>query len=446
MMMVGLPASGKSTWAEKWVKEHPEKRFILLGTNLVLEQMKVPGLLRKNNYGERFDRLMECATWIFNKLLTRAANTPRNYILDQTNVYKNARIRKLRSFANYHKTAVVVFPSPSELKSRAAKRFNEMGKEVPAEAVNEMTANFVLPLSKDMPDSKEPFDKVIFTELSRDDAQRNLDEMKRVLPRTNTGGVPSYGNSSNQNASSTYAVTAAPVDPRARSSTASFHPPIANSYGSYSGTVPGTAATYSTGVHTAGNTMQQQAQRFLSPTGNQHEIHSGYPSAPNQYRMPSSYPSNPNQYQFHGSYQSTPLPGYGQSTYGSHGNPGPYNPNPYNPEMHQCIQAPITTRDLYQAPGPAEAYGVPGYAAANLIGRPHQVPPPTLLPACSSQPVAQWVPNQGGSSSWSSDSYRPYGQQSDGYYPPYAAPAAPPTPWLAHSSAPNHMNQWRSQN
>lgn len=36
-------------------------------------------------------------------------------------------------------TAVVVFPSPSELKSRAAKRFGEMGKEVPAEAVNEMT-------------------------------------------------------------------------------------------------------------------------------------------------------------------------------------------------------------------------------------------------------------------------------------------------------------------
>ncbi|OEL13644.1 Heterogeneous nuclear ribonucleoprotein U-like protein 1 [Dichanthelium oligosanthes] len=442
MMMVGLPASGKSTWAEKWVKEHPEKRFILLGTNLALEQMKVPGLLRKNNYGERFDRLMECATWIFNKLLKRAANTPHNFIIDQTNVYKNARIRKLRPFANYRKTAVVVFPSPSELKSRAAKRFNEMGKEVPAEAINEMTANFVLPLSK--PDSKEPFDAVIFTELSRYEAQRNLDEMQQMLPRTRT---PSYGNTSNQIASSIYAVTAAPVDPRARSCMASFHPPMANSYGSYSGTVPGSAATFSTGVHTVGNTMQQQApssfQRFQSPTGNQHEIHSGYLSAPNQYQMPSSYPSNPNKYQFHGSYQSTPLPGYGQSTYGSHGNPSPYNPNPYNPEMSQCIQAPMTSRNLYQAPGSTEAYGVPGYAAANLIGRPHQVPPPTL-PAYSSQPVAQWVPNQDSSSSWSYGSYRPSGQQSDVHHLLNAASATPPTPWLPHSSAPNHMNQWRS--
>lgn len=41
IMMVGLPASGKSTWAENWVKNHPEKRYILLGTNLVLDQMKV---------------------------------------------------------------------------------------------------------------------------------------------------------------------------------------------------------------------------------------------------------------------------------------------------------------------------------------------------------------------------------------------------------------------
>lgn len=35
--------------------------------------------------------------------------------------------------------AVVMFPLPSELNSRAAKRFKEMGKDVPAEAVDQMT-------------------------------------------------------------------------------------------------------------------------------------------------------------------------------------------------------------------------------------------------------------------------------------------------------------------
>ncbi|XP_077243305.1 uncharacterized protein LOC143883870 [Tasmannia lanceolata] len=184
LMMVGLPASGKSTWAEKWVKEHPEKRYVLLGTNLALEQMKVPGLLRKQNYGERFDRLMDRATLIFNTLLARAAKTPRNYILDQTNVYKGARKRKIKPFVNYQKIAVVVFPTPDELKFRAEKRFKEMGKEVPADAVNEMLANYVLPMSKDMPGADEFFDEVIFPELNRGESQRHLDEMKRALGST----------------------------------------------------------------------------------------------------------------------------------------------------------------------------------------------------------------------------------------------------------------------
>ncbi|KAL4201931.1 hypothetical protein AMTRI_Chr02g218380 [Amborella trichopoda] len=181
LMMVGLPASGKTTWAEKWVKEHPEKRYVVLGTNLALDQMKVPGLLRKQNYGERFERLMDQATGIFNTVLARAAKTPRNYILDQTNVYKSARKRKLKAFMNYRKIAVVVFPTADELKFRADKRFKEMGKEVPADAVNDMLANYVLPMSNDMPGSDEFFDEVIFSELNRGDAQRILDEMKREV-------------------------------------------------------------------------------------------------------------------------------------------------------------------------------------------------------------------------------------------------------------------------
>ncbi|XP_021740442.1 heterogeneous nuclear ribonucleoprotein U-like protein 1 [Chenopodium quinoa] len=181
IMMVGLPASGKTTWAEKWVKEHPEKRYILLGTNLYLDQMKVPGLQRKSNYGERFDRLMDRASGILNTLLSRASKVTRNYIIDQTNVYMSARRRKLKPFANFHKIAVVVFPRQEELKLRDEKRFKDMGKEVPPEAVNEMLANLVLPMSKDMLHTEEYFDEVIFTELSRREAQKQLDEMKRAL-------------------------------------------------------------------------------------------------------------------------------------------------------------------------------------------------------------------------------------------------------------------------
>lgn len=65
--------------------------------------IQVPGLLRKKNYGERFDRLIDRANQMLKALLPRAAKTPHNYILDQTNVYRSARIRKLRPFSNFRK-------------------------------------------------------------------------------------------------------------------------------------------------------------------------------------------------------------------------------------------------------------------------------------------------------------------------------------------------------
>lgn len=87
-----------------------------------------------------------------------------------------------------YQIAVVVFPTPDELRFRAGKRFKEMGKDVPAEAVNEMignyhciskrkksllywfdffvnffnifSVNYVLPLTKNMHGSNELFDEV----------------------------------------------------------------------------------------------------------------------------------------------------------------------------------------------------------------------------------------------------------------------------------------------
>ena len=93
---------------------------MILGTNLALEQMKVPGLLRKHNYGERFDRLMDRATGIFNTLLDRANKTARNYILDQTNVYKSACKRKLRAFCGVSQYGSCYLPSSSRDQSKSS--------------------------------------------------------------------------------------------------------------------------------------------------------------------------------------------------------------------------------------------------------------------------------------------------------------------------------------
>ncbi|XP_019175255.1 PREDICTED: heterogeneous nuclear ribonucleoprotein U-like protein 1 [Ipomoea nil] len=178
IMMVGLPGSGKTTWAQKWAEDHPEKRYILLGENHAFHKMKVPSLLDKCNYDELFECWNGRAAKVFSALVSRASKLPRNFIVDHTNVHKGLRRHKLKPFANYHKVAVVVFPALEEFKSRVVKRYKELGREIPAGIINEALANFVLPMSKDMHGTDEHFDEVWFPELGRAESEKKLDEMK----------------------------------------------------------------------------------------------------------------------------------------------------------------------------------------------------------------------------------------------------------------------------
>lgn len=44
-MMVGLPASGKSTWVKNYIGEEKDKKYNVIGTNTIMERMKVPYIL-----------------------------------------------------------------------------------------------------------------------------------------------------------------------------------------------------------------------------------------------------------------------------------------------------------------------------------------------------------------------------------------------------------------
>lgn len=114
--MVGLPGSGKTTWASKHAEENPEKKYNILGTNAIMDKMKVwlvdmflvilasacmmsvkhqvfssyfqvMGLRRQRNYAGRWDVLIQQATQCLNRLIQIAARKRRNYILDQVLLY-----------------------------------------------------------------------------------------------------------------------------------------------------------------------------------------------------------------------------------------------------------------------------------------------------------------------------------------------------------------------
>lgn len=165
IMMCGLPGSGKTTWSNKYTAENPEKLYNILGTNSIIDKMKVMGLPRKRNYHGRWDVLIDLSTKCLNKMLEISARKNRNYILDQTNVYPSAQRRKMRPFEGFQRKAVVIVPTDEEFKSRCDQREKEEGKDVPDTAVLEMKANFQLP------EEGTIFDKVEFIELPLAEAQ-----------------------------------------------------------------------------------------------------------------------------------------------------------------------------------------------------------------------------------------------------------------------------------
>ncbi|CAH8677404.1 unnamed protein product [Schistosoma haematobium] len=170
IMMVGLPGAGKTYFAEQQRTEHREKQYNILGTNLILDKMKVMGIARQRNYHGRWDVLIDKSTKCLNTLISMACMRRRNYILDQTNVYPSAQRRKMRPFEGFKRKAIVIVPTDEEFRRRIAQREKEEGKEVPETAVLEMKANFGIP----RPVSEDPssvFDEVIFTELGLDDVK-----------------------------------------------------------------------------------------------------------------------------------------------------------------------------------------------------------------------------------------------------------------------------------
>lgn len=158
IMTVGLPGSGKTTWATNLQKQNREMGYNILGTDAIIEQMRVVGASRA--YSVRWELLIEMATECFDAILRIAASRNRNYILDQTNVYASARKRKMTKFSGFRRVAVVVQPDDAELVRRTQKRTKESKKEIPLLEVRKMKANYTLPETSD-----NLFDRVHFADL-----------------------------------------------------------------------------------------------------------------------------------------------------------------------------------------------------------------------------------------------------------------------------------------
>ncbi|XP_068614340.1 heterogeneous nuclear ribonucleoprotein U-like protein 2 [Brachionichthys hirsutus] len=171
LVLVGLPGSGKSRWARTLMKQHPEKRYRLLGTEELLACMM--------GGGQRECRLQQ-ASRCLTHLINIAAQTPGKYILDQCNILVSAQQYKLRQFAGFRRQVVVIFPSAEEWKRRLSQHRTD-GEKIPE------TYLLKLQMSCNLPEQDSHLmEELQYVELPRGRAEALLQEYKgearRLLP------------------------------------------------------------------------------------------------------------------------------------------------------------------------------------------------------------------------------------------------------------------------
>lgn len=141
--LVGVPASGKSTWVsnQNWISD-----FVIVSTDSYVDKFA-----RRMNqtYSQVFDKVMPRAVRLMARKVNLAKRQGKDIIWDQTSTTVGSRKKKFRMLPEYDHIAVV-FSTPNMLELQ--KRLNSRpGKNIPDHVIQNMIKNF------DMPSDSEGF-------------------------------------------------------------------------------------------------------------------------------------------------------------------------------------------------------------------------------------------------------------------------------------------------
>ncbi len=147
-VLVGIPASGKSTWVKNQVWA---KNCVVVSTDEFVEDYaKECG----QTYSEVFEDYMPTAVRLMTEKVIRAREACKDIIWDQTSCTVETRAKKIRMLPDYYKIAVVFkIPDMEELMIRLSSR---PGKNIPWEVVSDMSNK----LKSQPPTEEEGFDEI----------------------------------------------------------------------------------------------------------------------------------------------------------------------------------------------------------------------------------------------------------------------------------------------
>lgn len=147
-ILIGVPASGKSTWL---MSPEDPGGTILSSDNIIDEIAYEYGM----TYNEAFSTLVMFADVVLDRYALELAVAGEDVIIDRTNVSKKARRRWIEHFSKYGYTfEAYFFPTPDAVEHN--RRLNSRpGKNIPPDVINSMIGNL------EFPTKEEGFSKIV---------------------------------------------------------------------------------------------------------------------------------------------------------------------------------------------------------------------------------------------------------------------------------------------
>jgi predicted kinase len=143
-MLIGVPASGKSTWREQHAGD-----VVIVSTDDILEQTAAA---RGATYNEVFKENIKFATQLADERAREAFSVGKDVIWDQTNLTAKSRKTKLALVPDDYEKIAVVFLTPDE--EEWQRRLDRPGKSIPQNILMGMRD------SMEFPEPEEGFDKI----------------------------------------------------------------------------------------------------------------------------------------------------------------------------------------------------------------------------------------------------------------------------------------------
>ena len=153
ILLCGLPASGKSTYAANFMQTAAETTLLLSWDALIEAWADEEGLSYQEAAGLYADRAQAEIASMADYALAEGVDV----VWDQTNLSPTIRAERAGPFfdAGYEAIAVAFEAPPAVLKQRFEARARATGKTIPTEAMDRMSASYK------RPDENEGFDHVI---------------------------------------------------------------------------------------------------------------------------------------------------------------------------------------------------------------------------------------------------------------------------------------------